>query len=280
MRLGGLLQPPAGGEASLPRALTRGPLPSGPLPPPQDVSHGAQALHDLTPSLFRSWAAFWEPEEGAALLGWGGASGLGRRPAGSQTPWRQPELSGCWRGRPWPWLGLRAAAGIWCSCTNAIISFLRLLWLRARPGLSPGAAGRGSAPQPGHAPLSSLAPSRRMSVSMCRPRSQQGSPSPAAAPAPATSSASGAPPLPPQPPGLHRGSGGARPVCLPGLLAAPEGSQASESCLNSAPLQAAPVRPPPSARLRELKLSSESQEGPGGLAEAWGPGKNGQAGPG
>lgn len=80
---------------------------------PQAMSN-APPPHDLTPSLFHSWAPFWELEGGGSPgVGWGGGLWPGKgapRPA-AQTPWHVfSELSRLWRWppRPWPWP--RAAA--------------------------------------------------------------------------------------------------------------------------------------------------------------------------
>lgn len=112
-----------------------------------------------------------------------GASGLGRRPRpAAQTPWHArrscQDAGAAARG---PGSARAQLRGIWCSCTNAIISFLRLLWLRARPGLSPRGRGTGLRSPARSRSTKQPRPSRRMS--MYRPRSQRGSPSPAAAPA-------------------------------------------------------------------------------------------------
>lgn len=94
--------------------------------------------HDLTPSLFHSWAPFWELEGGGSPgVGWGGGLWPGKgapRPA-AQTPWhviRSCQDSG--DGRPARGPGPAQLQGIWRSRTNAIRPFPESVLARGAQG--------------------------------------------------------------------------------------------------------------------------------------------------
>lgn len=112
--------------------------------------------HDLTPSLFHSWVSFWELRGGGSPgVGWGPLAWERRPRPAAQTPWharRSCQDAGVGRPARGPGSAGVQLRGICCSCTNAIISFLRLLWLQARPGFSPRGCGMGLCPQVSRSP--------------------------------------------------------------------------------------------------------------------------------
>lgn len=111
--------------------------------------------HDLTPSLFHSWAPFWELEGGGSPgVGGVGASGLGKAPPG-----QRPRPLGTFFGAvktlamaaPPVALAPRSCKGFGVPVQTQSDHFLSLFWLGG-PGLSLGAEEWGPVPpHPAHA---------------------------------------------------------------------------------------------------------------------------------